>query len=132
MKVKAERPRKYMYPDVSIVCGQAQFEDASRCVLINPMVIIEVLSDSTEKHDRGKKFQYYQSIESVQEYVLVAQDMKHIDHYMRQSDNLWLLTSIDDEDSALHLPSIQCMLNIKDIYEKVTFESDADSLVESD
>jgi Uma2 family endonuclease len=129
MKVKAERPRKYMYPDLSIACGQSAFEDPSRRVLLNPIVIIEVLSDSTEKHDRGKKFQYYQSIGSIQEYILVAQDTKHIDHYRRQADNLWLLSSVDVEDERLLLPSIDCVLVIEDVYEKVLFEEEIDPLL---
>jgi Uma2 family endonuclease len=119
MKIRAERPRKYMYPDVAVVCGEARFEDASQRVLLNPIVIIEVLSESTEKHDRGKKFQYYRSIQAFQEYVLIDQDIKHIDHYKRQSDNLWTLTSLDDENAVLHLSSINCTITMNEIYEKV-------------
>lgn len=132
LKVKAERPRKYMYPDLSITCGQALFEDSARRVLLNPIVIIEVLSDSTEQYDRGKKFQYYQSILSVQEYILVAQDAKHIDHYQRQADNLWLLSSIDVDHGQLYLPSIDCTIILEEVYAKVPFETDSDPLVEQD
>jgi Uma2 family endonuclease len=132
MKVKAERPRKYMYPDLSIACGQSVFEDTSRRVLLNPIVIIEVLSESTEKHDRGKKFQYYRSIESVQEYVLVAQDAKQIDRYQRQANNLWLLSSVDVEDEDLYLPSIDCTLVIEDVYEKVPFDAEIDPNLQGD
>jgi Uma2 family endonuclease len=127
MKIKAEQPRKYMYPDVAVVCGESRFEDATQRVLLNPTVVIEVLSDSTEKHDRGKKFQYYRSIESFQEYVLVAQDTRHVDHYTKQSDNLWLLTSFDQEDAYLQLASINCTLTIKEIYEKVQLSDLTDS-----
>jgi Uma2 family endonuclease len=121
LKVKAEQSQKYMYPDLSIVCGKPVFESSSRRVLLNPIIIIEVLSESTESFDRGKKFQYYQSIASVQEYVLVAQDARHIDHYRRQSDHLWLLSSLGVEHEQVHLPSINCTLSIEQIYEKVEF-----------
>lgn len=124
MKVRAERPRTYMYPDVSVVCGESRFEDPTRRVLLNPMVIIEVLSESTEKHDRGKKFQYYRSISSVAEYILVAQDTYHIDHYRRQSENLWVLSSIDGMDGYLDILTIGCRLSLAEIYEKVSFEAD--------
>lgn len=127
MKIRADRPRKYMYPDLAVVCGESQFEDATRRVLLNPAVIIEVLSESTEQYDRGKKFQYYRSIATVQEYVLVSQDAKHIDHYRRQSENLWVLTSIDGDDGVLELPTIECRLRLAEIYEKVPFDSENDT-----
>jgi Uma2 family endonuclease len=126
LKVKAEHPPKYMYPDLSIVCGQALFEDDSRRVLLNPTIIIEVLSDSTERFDRGKKFQYYQSIASVQEYILVAQDTPHIDHYRRQADNLWLLSAVGLVHDQIHLPSINGTLKLAELYERVQFTPEAD------
>jgi Uma2 family endonuclease len=121
MKVRAEQPRKYMYPDISIVCGQPRYEDSKRRVLLNPTVVIEVLSASTERFDRGVKFQWYRSMASIQEYILVSQDTKYIDQYHRQSDNLWSLSSVSGETDALHLSSINCTLTIEDIYEKVNF-----------
>lgn len=98
-----------------------------RRVLLNPAVIIEVLSESTEQYDRGKKFQYYRSIATVQEYVLVSQDAKHIDHYRRQSENLRVLTSIDGDDGVLELPTIECRLHLAEVYEKVPFDSENDT-----
>jgi Uma2 family endonuclease len=128
MKIRADQPRKYMYPDLAIVCGESQFEDPTRRVLLNPAVIIEVLSDSTEQYDRGKKFQYYRSIATVQEYILVAQDAKHIDHYRRQSENLWVLTSINGDDGVLELPTLECRLYLAEIYEKVPFDAGDDTI----
>ena len=124
MRVKAEHPQKYMYPDVTVVCGQPRYEDPRRRVLLNPTVIIEVLSESTERYDRGLKFQWYRSIMSVQEYILVAQDAPYIDHYQRQSDNLWSLSSAGAPDDSIFLPSIGCTLRVDEIYEKVAFDLD--------
>jgi Uma2 family endonuclease len=124
MKVRAERPRTYMYPDISVACGESRFEDLTRRVLLNPVVIIEVLSESTERHDRGKKFQYYRSIPSVEEYILVAQDTYHIDQYRRQSENLWVLRSIDGMESSLDIPTIGCRVSLAEIYEKVPFTTE--------
>jgi Uma2 family endonuclease len=129
MKIRAEHPRKYMYPDVAVVCGQPQYEDARRRVLLNPTVIIEVLSESTERYDRGLKFQWYRSIETLREYVLVSQDTKYIDHYQRQSDNLWSLSSASADDASIYLASIDCTLRLEDIYEKVSLEPDIDPSV---
>ncbi len=122
MKIRADRPRTYMYPDLTVVCGESQFEDATRRVLLNPVIMIKVLSESTEQYDRGKKFQFYRSIATVQEYVLVAQDAKHIDHYRRQSEHLWVLTSINGDDGMLELVTIECRLHLAEIYEKVPFD----------
>lgn len=126
MKIKIERTKLYTYPDVSVVCGPARFEDRTQRVLLNPVIIVEVLSESTEKYDRGKKFQHYRAIETLQEYILVAHDAKQVDHYIRQPDNLWLLSPVNEEDQVFILPSISCILRIDDIYEKVPFDAEID------
>jgi Uma2 family endonuclease len=132
MKVRAEQPRKYMYPDISVACGQPKYENTKRRVLLNPVIIIEVLSASTERFDRGIKFQWYRSIESVEEYVLVSQNAKYIDHYKRQSDNLWSLSSLGEGDELLQLTSIDCVLRIEDIYEKVNFDPEDSTFFDED
>jgi len=124
VKIKAERMALYTYPDATVVCGKPIFEDAARTVLLNPTVIFEVLSPSTEKYDRGKKFQYYRSIPSLQEYVLVACDMRHIEHYIRQDNGTWQFSSASAESPTLTLPSIGCVLELDDVYEKVEFPDD--------
>jgi Uma2 family endonuclease len=126
MKIKAESPQKYMYPDLSVVCGQPHYEDDRRRILLNPVLIVEVLSDSTERFDRGVKFQWYRSIPSVQEYLLVAQHEMLLDHYQRQTDSLWALRSISGADAEIHLPSIACRLRLSELYEKVTFDPEGD------
>jgi len=122
MRVKVPATDLYTYPDVTIVCGKAQFDDVERDTLLNPTVIVEILSKSTENYDRGKKFQNYRTLESLTEYVLIAQDAVHIEHYVRQSDNQWLLSEAKDLSAVVELPTIQCTLALIDVYDKVEIE----------
>lgn len=119
MRVKIPRTRSYVYPDITLVCGTEQFEDAGQDVLLNPIVIIEVLSPSTERHDRGRKFELYRTIPSLQEYLLIAQDTRRIDQFVRQSEKLWTFTSIGESEEQLVLPSIACTLLINAVYQNV-------------
>jgi Uma2 family endonuclease len=116
------------YPDASIVCGEPQYEGDDENTLLNPLVIVEVLSPTTEAYDRGKKFEHYQSLPSLREYVLISQDSVRIDHFARQSRfGQWLLTTYSDPDGPLELPAVGISLRIAEIYAKVTFEeADAD------
>lgn len=109
----------YTYPDLTIVCGETQFLEPSRLTLINPTVLIEVLSASTERYDRGMKFQHYRTIVSLQEYVLIAQDEHRIEHYSRQAGGLWVLHEALGLAAMLELGSINCTLSLADVYEKV-------------
>jgi Uma2 family endonuclease len=120
MRVKAGR--LYTYPDLLIVCGQSQLADDKIDTLLNPVVIIEVLSPSTEIYDRGKKFQHYREIESLREYILVSQDNPHVEHFRRQEDNAWLYTDTSGLEAHITLESVGCTLALADMYEQVTFE----------
>ncbi len=115
---------KYTYPDVSVVCDEPHFADKEFDNLLNPTVIVEVLSDSTEDYDRGKKFKHYMGIASLQEYILIAQDEARIDHYTRKSEGDWYLSISKTLESVVQLPSINCTLLLADIYRKVTFKAD--------
>lgn len=126
MRVKAKKALSYHYPDIAVACGTPQFEDNHVDTLINPSVIIEVLSLSTEAYDRGAKFSHYRKIESLREYLLVAQDQPLIERYVRQGD-AWLLTETAGLDASVHLESIDCVLSLKEIYDKVAFEPDPSS-----
>lgn len=110
----------YVYPDIAVVCGEAQLEDEHLDTLLNPTVIIEVLSPSTESYDRGKKFEHYRALESLQEYLLVSQEQAHIERYIRQEDG-WLLTEAKGMEASIELSSIGCALTLADVYDKVTF-----------
>lgn len=113
--------RLYTYPDVTVVCGDPQFLDERRDTLLNPGLIVEVLSPSTEAYDRGRKFEHYKSLPSFREYLLLASDRMHADLCIRQPDDRWLLTSADAPDETLTLDSVGVRLRLADLYEKVEF-----------
>jgi len=120
IKVRMPDSRKFFYPDVSVVCGEPQFHDQRNDVLLNPVVIIEVLSESTAAFDRGDKFQAYQQMESLKEYLLISQDKRVVEHYVRQTRELWNYTATVGLESSLSLPSIECTLRLEAVYDKVT------------
>ena len=109
----------YTYPDVVAVCGEEKYADSEFDTLLNPTVIIEVLSDSTRDYDRGQKFEHYRTIPSLKEYLTVAQDRAHIEHYVRQPDDRWLLTEYRGCTATLTVESLSIELPLSDIYEKV-------------
>jgi Uma2 family endonuclease len=109
----------YAYPDVVVVCGEAQFLENRRDTLLNPTLIIEVLSPSTEAYDRGLKFELYRSVESIREYVLVSSERALVEKYTRQSTDQWLLTSANKLEETIHLQSIDFGLRLANLYEKV-------------
>ncbi len=127
MRVRVGR-RAYLYPDVVVVCGEVELEDDGVDTLLNPTLVVEVLSPSTEDYDFGKKFALYRSIPSLQEYVLVAQDRCHVVHYARQGDNTWLLSETRSLDDAISLSSIGCRLALRDVYQRVEFPAEAEDL----
>ena len=122
MRVKVNDDGPYVYPDVTAVCGEPVFEDEELDVLLNPTVIIEVLSESTEARDRGWKAQHYQKLPSLREYVLVAQDQVRVEHYLRQEHGFWLLWTSEERGDVLRLASIKCEIPIADIYDKVELQ----------
>ena len=105
-----------------IVCEEPRFEDDVFDILLNPIVVVEVLSPSTEAYDRGDKFAHYRQLESLQEYILVAQDKVRVEHYVRHTAQ-WILTDFQELDQQLPLTSIQCELHLQEIYENVPFLS---------
>lgn len=109
----------FFYPDVTVLCGDARFHDEQRDVLMNPLLVVEVLSPTTEAFDRGKKFRRYQQIGSLQTYLLVSQDEAHIDHFERQEDNSWSLRSVSGVDQVLVLSSLGITLALSEIYEGI-------------
>ena len=119
MRVKISPTGLYTYPDVIVVCGEAQFEDTQQDTLLNPTLIVEVLSESTEAYDRGGKFAHYRKLASLMEYVLIAQTKSHIEHYVRQPDNRWLLEEAESLHGTVHFPAIDCHLSLAEVYNKV-------------
>jgi len=120
MRVKVSPTGLYTYPDVTVVCGEPQFEDAEVDTLLNPTVLVEVLSPTTADYDRGGKFTHYRRLASLQEYVLISQDRPLVEHYVRRGADEWLLTEQRGLDEVLVLPSIGCQIPIAEIYRKVS------------
>lgn len=119
MRVKVMHTGLNTYPDLVVICGEPEFTDDVLDTLVNPLVVIEILSPSTERYDRGMKFQNYRTIESLQDYILIAQDHYHVEHYSRQDNGQWLLQEAIGIESALSIRSIECTLALEDVYEKV-------------
>ncbi len=126
MRVNISPTGDYVYPDIVLVCSQPEFADAHLDTLLNPLLIIEVLSPSTEAYDRGKKCVHYRHINSLQTYVLVAQDAPHIECYRRSEANEWVLSEARGLESLLFLGSIGCQLALADVYDKVSWETEDD------
>lgn len=120
LRVRVNATGLYTYPDAIVICGEARFGDDHRDTLLNPAVVIEVLSSSTEAYDRGEKFAHYRRLESLQDYVLIAQDRHRIEHYARHQNQQWLLTEAGDLAHALPLTSIGCDLALREVYDQVT------------
>lgn len=119
MKVRIEKARKYTYPDLVIACQTERFEDEHRDVLLNPVVILEILSDSTEAYDRGRKFLHYPLLDSLAVYLLVSQDAPRIEMFARQENNAWLYAEFHGLDAMVEIASIGCSLCLGDVYHKV-------------
>src|SRR5712692_2290953 len=122
LRVKTLPLPPYRYPDLSVVCEQPQFEELGGLkVLTNPVLIIEVLSPSTEAFDRGDKFTYYKSISSFREYLLVAQHRPHISHYIKQDDGKWSYEELNDFGDIVYLATVDCALPLVEVYRDVEF-----------
>jgi Uma2 family endonuclease len=121
MRVSVSATGLYTYPDIVVVCGAPQLLDARRDTLLNPALIVEVLSPSTEAYDRGRKFEHYQSIDSLQQYLLVASERVHADLFTRQSGGQWLLTSTSNVEDTVRLESIGCSIALRESYDGVEF-----------
>jgi Uma2 family endonuclease len=119
MRVKVSATGKYTYPDVVVACEEEKFDGVENDTLLNPIMVIEVLSESTEAYDRGKKFEHYQSIESLTEYLLVAQDPYRIEQYVRQSNREWRYSEYHNVEDIVKINIIGCELALKDVYAKV-------------
>lgn len=115
----------YTYPDIAVVCGKPEFlPDGKLDTLTNPILIVEVLSSSTEGYDKGVKFDNYRSLESLREYVLVSQDSKRVIRYTKQADGSWVLMDFIGDITEIILSSIECSLTMEDIYDKVEFDEE--------
>jgi Uma2 family endonuclease len=119
LRVRVSETGLYTYPDVVVVCGTPQWADDQQDTLLNPTLLVEVLSESTKDYDRGGKFEHYRTLQSLIEYVLIAQDKTHVEHFVRQPDNRWILSETNSVEDTIHLSSIGCKLELAEIYDKV-------------
>jgi Uma2 family endonuclease len=126
MRVKVDATGLYTYPDVLVVCGEPRFEDAAGDTLLNPQVIIEVLSASTEAYDRSEKFDHYGRLDSLSDYVLISQDRCRVEHYERKGPEQWLLSVSTNPRGELSLQSIDCRVRVAEIYSRVTLDPSND------
>jgi hypothetical protein len=124
MRIKVPKALPYRYLDIAVVCGGPVIEKLQgQEILVNPLLIVEVLSPTTEGYDYGQKFTAYQSIESFREYLLVAQDRPHVTHYLRQADGQWLRSDIEGMDGVVKLVTVECELSFEEIYRLVEFSA---------
>lgn len=121
LRVRITNPTGFFYPDVSVVCGKPELADDQRDVLLNPLIVFEVLSDSTAGYDRGRKFGAYRRIDSLQQYVLVAQDAYAVEHFRREGDH-WIFTAIQGRDALLSLANVNVAIPLAEIYYQIEIE----------
>lgn len=122
MKVRTDPSGLFAYPDLAVVCGEPLFHDERRDVLVNPTVIFEVLSSSTEAYDRGEKFLRYRTqIAMLQDYVLVSQSRPLLEHFARQPDSTWPSSAVGDLSGSLYLASIDCHIPLSEVYDRIVF-----------
>src|SRR5665213_2233034 len=124
MRVKVQADGLYTYPDVSVACAEEEFADEYEDILLNPTVIVEILSDSREAYDRGKKFALYRQIPSLREYLLVSQHEPRVEQFIRQDSGEWLLREMTGLESKLSLPSIDIAIAMAKVYANVRFVPD--------
>ena len=122
MKIQIEAFNHFRYPDAVVVCEKLEYYRDRKDVIVNPLLIVEVLSEGTEKQDLGVKFDEYKTIPSFQEYLLVSQKRPYVSVYQREEQDLWRIKTILDPQAEIQLRSIGCTLSVTDIYEDISFE----------
>jgi len=116
-KIRIEQYNKFVYPDAVVICEKPEFYQNRKDTITNPLLIVEVLSDSTKDYDRSIKYEYHRTIPSFKEYVLVHQDHKHVSVYTKQTDNTWIVRDYDGDDATAILYAIQeCPLSLRRLY----------------
>jgi Uma2 family endonuclease len=121
MKTAIDLAESYVYPDAQVICGKVEYAEGRNEIVKNPLLVVEVLSDSTERYDRGKKFKKYQTLSPFREYVLISQTEPLVETFVRQDENHWLYTFTEGMEAVLQLPSIGVAIPLADIYRKVEF-----------
>jgi Uma2 family endonuclease len=125
LRVKVPSTGLYTYPDVFVFRDRPVLEDSYHDTVLNPEVVFEVLSDSTESYDRGKKFMHYRGLDSLREYFLVAQNECRIERFAKQEDGNWLFSEVTSRDGSIEVSSVACRLSVSQIYEKIEFGTES-------
>lgn len=123
MRLHVERTGLYTYPDVMVICGKIELAKKRNDTVTNPLLIVEVLSESTRDYDRGAKFNFYKQIPTLREYVVVESEHPHVECYRRTEDDKWLIEMVDDLDATLRLESVACDIMLRRIYHKASWLS---------
>jgi Uma2 family endonuclease len=121
LRLKVEATGLCTYPDVSVICGPLQFAAGTDDTVVNPTLLIEVLSDSTEGYDRGEKFRHYRQMPSLKEYLLVSQRLPRIEHFLRRANEEWTLRAAESRDASLALPSLEITIELNEVFTGVDF-----------
>lgn len=129
MRVLVDRTGLYTYPDLTIACDKPEFRDGELDTLLNPRMLIEVLSKSTETYDRGKKFHHYQQIPSLREYLLVGQEEPRIERYLRIDESRWTLDSAEGLEGAIPIEAVGTQLPLAEVYRRIDFSAQPESQV---
>jgi Uma2 family endonuclease len=116
LRIKVASAGLYTYPDCSVICGDPEYFGNQKDVVLNPLLIVEVLSPSTEGYDRGKKFELYRSIPSLREYLIVHQDQRHVEHFSKQDDGSWVLREHAGTDSSVVISRLAVQIPLADLY----------------
>ncbi len=119
MKVRVSTTGLYTYPDASVVCGEVRYTDGQQDTVENSVILVEVLSPTTEAYDRGEKFVHYQGLASLTDYLIISQVTMRVEQYVRQNDDQWLLSVHSGPEASVRLVSIGCDLPLVEIYERV-------------
>jgi Uma2 family endonuclease len=121
LRVKVEATGLFTYPDLSVICGPLRFAAGTDDTVVNPTVIVEVLSDSTEAYDRGRKFEHYRQIPTLQDYLVVSQKGPRLEQFIRQAEGRWLLNEAAGMDQHLEVPSLRISISLAEVFANVSF-----------
>ncbi len=121
IKARVDEARHYTYPDITVVCGEIEYSGNRDDVISNPLVIMEILSESTKDYDRGSKFAAYRNIVSLKDYLLIDQYERHVERFSKIEKNKWVLEEYNDPDAVIQINSIGVDVALKDIYHRIDF-----------
>jgi len=122
LKIYEQESGLFTYPDIVVICGEPECYDYKKDIIINPTVIIEILSQSTEAYDRGFKFELYRKLKALKDYILVSQEKISIEHFNKNKDNSWTMNEYNKSEQSMSIRSIDCKLELKEVYNRVRFE----------